>query len=268
MTGDSQRPSPRILLAVGGVVLFVITVIALIALTAGIPAKVGPAAADGPVFAPRAPMATPITVGPNSLTANDSPAITARKITQPTPAARTSTAKPPAAKPSSAPTTTTAKPALSGFRLTNVVTGKCVGLQDGAVAQVNCADAARIKAVPTRVVSGMRSTTQLHWLRFTYGAKKCLDLPGEGARPSGTVVLAYECVEPTEADNQEWRLQDLGTTTRGHEEYALVHQASGQCLDVTGTTARGTDLAVGLALTVFRCQTQDGGWDDHRWIFE
>jgi hypothetical protein len=268
MTGDSERPSPRILLVVGGAALFVLGVFALVGVTAGIPSKVGSAA--GPVFAPRAPQPeVPVeTVGAQSLTANDSPTATPHKSSRPTAVAKPASPPTPVRATGSTARPTTAKPVPVGFRLTNVVTGKCVGLQDGTVAQVNCADAARLKAVPTRVVSGMRSTTQLNWLRFTYGAKKCLDLPGAGAQSQGTKVLAYSCIEPVSTDNQEWRLQDLGRTTQGHEEFALVHQASGDCLDVTGTVARGSDLAAGLALTIFPCQTSDGGWDDHRWIFQ
>jgi hypothetical protein len=272
MTGDPDRRSNAVLLGVGGAILFLFACVALITLTAGIPSRVGPAASSDPVFAARIRGAVPTTA--SSPSPSPTPSVSDRlaathpaaATTRPSSPIAAKKAKPPAASGSSAKPTP-AKP-VTGYRLTNVATGKCVGLQAKVLVQVNCADGLRLRAEPTRVVSGMISSVQLYWLRDQAGPQMCLDLPNAGAEPSGTAVLEYQCVEPSSADNQEWRLQDLGHTTRGHPEYALVNQASGNCLDVSGTASRGTDLAVGLALKVYSCRTGSGDLDDHRWIFE
>jgi len=189
----------------------------------------------------------------------------------PTPKATATTAAPKKQEPTAEPTKKPvkkpkAKPirpkADTGYRLYNVVTGKCLGTMslDVSVTQELCTASPKIKLVETRVDAGV----QLYQVHTTSGAELCLDPPGVETNSAGTVVGATTCWEPT-TDNQEWSLRDVGEVKNGREIYALVNRASALCLDVLGSAADGGDALAGLNLTLAGCT--DGGYDDRLWTF-
>ena len=264
--------SPRVLLTVGGVILFVTTCVLLTILTAQIPSRVGTVIANGIVQVPGNGDAG--VAGSSSSQAQATPSEGTSGTPKATPKStkkpKTAKAKPTktaTAKSKSAKAGPTGPAVGTAYRLHNVVTNKCLGFRRGSVVQVDCGradQAARIRLQRTRKVAGV----QLYWLRDVAGTHDCLDLPGGGADPENTAVLEYPCATPVTADNQEWQLKFLGVSTGSHKEYELVNFASGNCLDVTGTAATQADLADGLALTIFRCiQGGGSGTDDHIWIF-
>ena len=184
--------------------------------------------------------------------------------------------KPPKAAPSAPkPTRTEAevgrKPtrvkATSGtsYRLRNVITGNCVSTMvfGAATTQEACRGVGQVKLEPTRAVNGVR----LYRLREGGGANLCLDVPDVGSEPAGTAIGVVDCIDPSSADNQEWRLKDTGKTSHQRAVYLVVNFASGNCLDVAGRAADKGDRPTGNAIGLFPCSDPADGFDDHFWTF-
>ena len=96
------------------------------------------------------------------------------------------------------------------------------------------------------------------------GSGLCLDPPGAGAPPAATDINGLTCLDPSSSDNQEFRLEDSGQVKYGQAEYFVKHALSGDCLDISGLAADGTDQAVGQNVTLFTCSADD----DHLWVFQ
>ena len=94
----------------------------------------------------------------------------------------------------------------------------------------------------------------------------CLDPPYWGADPAGTHLDIYTCNTNPANDNQEWWFHDV----TGHRDYEIVNYKSHLCLDVANWASNGSDLALGLPLTLYFCHNPtwaNRGWDDHIWDF-
>lgn len=151
----------------------------------------------------------------------------------------------------------------TGYRLYNVATGKCLAtlVFSATTTQELCSSSAKMKLVATRVDGGV----QLYQVQETGTGGLCLDPPGRLTNVTGTTLTSVPCLEPSNEDNQEWQLRDVGEVNNGHEVYALVNRASGLCLDVLGGAADGSDRPAGLNVTLATCAAD--GYDDRLWTF-
>lgn len=149
---------------------------------------------------------------------------------------------------------------LGPYNLKNKVTGKCVdipgygnGKINGPVQQYTCnyttSDNQRFWMIErgTHTTSSGNTYKQYQIKNIKDGL--CLDLPGYGSNPNGTLVSEYTCAGST--DNQYFY-----KVPRAVGGSWLVNTKSAKCLDVAGTAA-GNDAR----LTLYTCSDTN----DHRW---
>ena len=259
----------KVALIAGGVLLAVGLLVMVFALIRGRGTDNADKAADINLTSAEASSTAP----PLEIVAGSSPSPTGSPTAVPTTSSTAGATKPPKAAPK--PTRTEAvvgrKPARvkakSGtpYRLRNVITGNCVSTMvfGAATTQEACSGVGQVKLEPTRAVNGVR----LYRLREGGGANLCLDVPDVGSEPAGTAIGVVDCIDPSSADNQEWRLKDTGKTSHQRAVYLVVNFASGNCLDVAGRAADKGDRPTGNAIGLFPCSDPADGFDDHFWTF-
>jgi len=208
----------------------------------------------------------------SSASSSSTPTPAAKKKAKPAAVSATTPAPKPKPKPKS--TKASAKKAAprlvpaakTSYLLNNVITGFCAGPMVSATAaltQEKCADGNQVSLEPTRTVNGVR----LYRLRTSSGANLCFDVPNFGSEPSATPISAFDCLDPSSSDNQEWSLNDTNKTKDGHAVYTVVNFKSGNCLNVQNWAADKGDRAAGLGLSIFTCSDPAWGYDDHYWFF-
>lgn len=213
------------------------------------------------------PTATGSTGAPLVIVTAEPTAKPTKKPRSAIPAPSTPAPKPTTAKPKAKKAPARAKPgANQTYMLRNVVTGRCVGPVEHAAVMIQdvCASGNQVRVEPTRAVGGI----QLYRLRDTGVANQCLDVPQGESQAPGTKVSAFDCLNPSTSDNQEWQLKDSGKTSKGRAVFTVINYKSGNCLDVGGWAADKSDRAAGINLTIFTCSSTDWGFDDHYWTFD
>ncbi len=150
--------------------------------------------------------------------------------------------------------------ALGPYNIKNKVTGKCVdipgfgnGRINGPVQQYTCnyttSDNQRFWMIERGTVTAASGNVYKQYQIKNIKDGLCLDLPGYGSNPNGTLVSEYTCAGST--DNQYFY-----KVPRAVGGSWLVNTKSTKCLDVAGTAA-GNDAR----LTLYTCSDTN----DHRW---
>lgn len=139
----------------------------------------------------------------------------------------------------------------------NLYTGRCIdlpgfgpGVANGPVNQYTCNSSSADNQI--FVLDDLNIGDGLYYIRNVKD-NLCLDVPGFGSVPAGTLVSEYFC-NHTLNDNQLFI-----ATRRADGGRWLYNIASGLCLDVAGVRTGGNDAR----LTLFNCNDND----DHSWIF-
>jgi len=172
----------------------------------------------------------------------------------------------PGAQPSVKVAAAVPAPLRGDFAIQNKLTGRCAdvpgfgrGTPRGPVNQFTCdfrtTDNQRWTFIPRGPARGGSGTEYNQYEIRNAKDGLCLDVPGTGANPDGTLVSEYYCVGPN--DNQRWYTVERHAPD-GRIGLWIVNTKSKKCLDVAGHHA-GNDAR----LTLFKCS--DAASEDHYW---
>ena len=155
----------------------------------------------------------------------------------------------------------------SPYRLMNVATAKCMSSDGSTPLQAGCGASTGQQWMlkKTRTADG----SSLYYVQHAAADQRCLNLPGNEETVQTAAIGVATCTKVANSanGNDEWRLKVVGPPYQGHTVYAVVNAISGLCLDVSGFPNDQSDAADGANYTAYRCQVEDGTWDDHLWIF-